>query len=220
MKMKKIKALVLFGMLVLGFYTASEPQPQFTTITITPSAPTSADQVSVTVKVIHSNFSYIKFFRPQFFSESRVFLATVFQEPEVCPFITDRLSSETLLETLASSESRQESVHSYPLGKLPSGRYEFQLQYYTCGCPFPPDFPDDTERCQPKGIVGSQEFQVTEASLERIIDQNVNGYIDDNEILNALNLWIAGGIVPGTSQTIDDTTILKLLDLWIKQIKV
>ncbi|MCL6642180.1 MAG: hypothetical protein K6T71_02500, partial [Candidatus Bipolaricaulota bacterium] len=52
------------------------------------------------------------------------------------------------------------------------------------------------------------------------IDRNGDGYIDDDEILWAINLWITGAIVPGTSQVIDDATILRLIDLWIKQAKV
>jgi hypothetical protein len=61
---------------------------------------------------------------------------------------------------------------------------------------------------------------VTEASLERIIDRDGTGSINDEEILWAINLWITGAVVPGTAQTIDDATMLRLIDLWIKQAKV
>jgi hypothetical protein len=61
---------------------------------------------------------------------------------------------------------------------------------------------------------------VTEASLERIVDRDGNGSINDEEILWAINLWITGAVVPGTAHAIDDATMLRLIDLWIKQAKV
>jgi hypothetical protein len=61
---------------------------------------------------------------------------------------------------------------------------------------------------------------VTEASLERIVDRDGNGSINDEEILWAINLCITGAVVPGTAHAIDDATMLRLIDLWIKQAKV
>jgi hypothetical protein len=48
-----------------------------------------------------------------------------------------------------------------------------------------------------------------------MIDINGNDRIDDNEILFAVELWIEGVPIPGTSLVIDDTAILRLIDLWI-----
>lgn len=197
--------MALLAMLVLSFCTSSEAQSSFI-IKIVPPEPTSADEVSIEVKVTHSGFGQVSFSKLRFISGSKAFLAIIFEKPVVC-------LARASFENLALSES----THTYQLGQLEPGRYEFQLHYCLYSCLPLPDLADGTEQCQ---LVGSQEFQVAEASIERITDQNGNGYIDDDEILWAINLWIAGAAVPGTSQTIDDATILSLIDLWIKQSKV
>jgi len=52
-------------------------------------------------------------------------------------------------------------------------------------------------------------------TIEDVIDANGNGFIDDNEILKAIEYWIMGTQVPGTGQAINDLKILDLLRLWI-----
>lgn len=204
--MKRSKALVLLAMCVLGFCILSEAQSDFITVKIIPAAPTSADEVSVAVKVAHSDFSHVSFSRLHHLSQ-QVFLAIVSAEPVAC-------LAQSGFEALGLSES----THTYQLGRLNPGRYEFQIQYCFHGCPPPTfDLAEGTGQCQ---LVESQEFQVTEASLERIIDRDGNGSINDEEILWAINLWITGAVVPGTAHAIDDATMLRLIDLWIKQAKV
>jgi hypothetical protein len=54
--------------------------------------------------------------------------------------------------------------------------------------------------------------------IEQALDQNHNGFLDDPEMLQALNLWVQQSPVPGTENAvIDDLKILELLQLWIKQ---
>jgi hypothetical protein len=54
--------------------------------------------------------------------------------------------------------------------------------------------------------------------IEQALDQNHNGFLDDSEMLQALNLWVQQSPVPGTENAIiDDLKILELLQLWIKQ---
>jgi hypothetical protein len=52
--------------------------------------------------------------------------------------------------------------------------------------------------------------------IEQVIDRNSDTYIDDREIIGALDLWVRQAPVPGTTnQVIDDCGILSLLQLWI-----
>lgn len=53
-------------------------------------------------------------------------------------------------------------------------------------------------------------------ALAQALDANHNGYIDDAEILQAIQYWVTGEPVPGTAgQVISDEEILKLIDIWI-----
>lgn len=143
-------------------------------IEVIPAQPAPTNDISVQVTVIDRcefSFSELVFTQAQ-----DVFLATI--ESMGC--------SITPIELPPTFTS----THTYQLGKLPLGEYEFQLQL----CPH--------------GL------------LESIIDENKNRYIDDDEILRAINLWISGVNVPGTSQTIDDAAILRLIDMWITQTNV
>jgi hypothetical protein len=125
--MKRSKALVLLAMFVLGFCILSEAQSTVTTVKIIPAAPTSADEVSVAVKVAHSDFSRVSFSRLHHLSQ-QVFLAIVSAEPVAC-------LAQPGFEALGLSES----THTYQLGRLNPGRYQFQIQYCFPGCPSPPD---------------------------------------------------------------------------------
>lgn len=53
------------------------------------------------------------------------------------------------------------------------------------------------------------------SSIEKALDLNGNGLLDDQEILSAIALWIAGQEVPGTGQTISDAKIKELIQMWI-----
>lgn len=54
------------------------------------------------------------------------------------------------------------------------------------------------------------------STVEQAVDRDGNCIIDDLEILWAVEYWITGDIVPGTSgRTISDSKILELVGLWI-----
>lgn len=52
-------------------------------------------------------------------------------------------------------------------------------------------------------------------SIEAALDTNGNGQLDDGEIRQAIQYWILGQAVPGSSQTISDAKIQKLIQMWI-----
>ena len=52
-------------------------------------------------------------------------------------------------------------------------------------------------------------------TIAQALDTNHNNVIDDTEIRTAIQLWISGQVVPGTTKTIDDATIRRLIQLWI-----
>lgn len=55
-----------------------------------------------------------------------------------------------------------------------------------------------------------------EQSVEQALDVNANQLIDDEEIIEAISLWVLGTPVPDTQGLIvDDEKILKLMELWI-----
>jgi F-box protein 11 len=57
------------------------------------------------------------------------------------------------------------------------------------------------------------------ATIEQALDRNGNGFIDDLEMLQALDLWVRQTPVPGTENlTISDQKMIELLQLWIKQV--
>jgi hypothetical protein len=71
------------------------------------------------------------------------------------------------------------------------------------------------------GGTASQELEFAvgpatgSSDIERALDANLNRVLDDDEILRAVQFWIAGSIVTGTDQTIDDATALELMGLWV-----
>lgn len=69
------------------------------------------------------------------------------------------------------------------------------------------------------GLVAGLLLAVNAAMpIEQALDQNKNGFLDDLEMLQALNLWVQQRPVPGTENAvIDDLKILELLQVWIKQ---
>lgn len=65
------------------------------------------------------------------------------------------------------------------------------------------------------GYLGDLELNLGN-SLEQVIDRNGNTYIDDQEIIFALDRWIQQAPLPeAANQIIDDCVILKMLNLWI-----
>jgi len=54
-------------------------------------------------------------------------------------------------------------------------------------------------------------------SIAQALDVNQNNFLDDPEILAAIQAWIAGKPIEGAGgQTIDDREILRLIDLWVR----
>ncbi|HEY5597143.1 MAG TPA: hypothetical protein VIL47_07740 [Candidatus Bipolaricaulota bacterium] len=79
---------------------------------------------------------------------------------------------------------------------------------YTLWCPVPGHRGLGME--SPLAASGSTD----DASLERALDANANGLMDDAEILNAVRLWIGGQIVPGLGQPLSDAQMLDLIRRW------
>lgn len=56
----------------------------------------------------------------------------------------------------------------------------------------------------------------SDLSIERAIDKNTSGVIEDTEIKGAIEYWVLGEVVPGTAdETISDTTIMNLIRQWV-----
>ena len=53
------------------------------------------------------------------------------------------------------------------------------------------------------------------SSIEKALDTNNNGRLDDAEIQAGIGFWILGQTVPGTDQTINDNKIKDLIGIWI-----
>ena len=64
-------------------------------------------------------------------------------------------------------------------------------------------------------LVVGDHFPPPAQSIAESLDKNGNGFLDDAEILNAIEIWIRGTVVPGTGQTIEDEDMLWLVELWI-----
>jgi len=181
--------LALIASLVLCFMA----QAQFGSIEsikveIMPPGPTSADEVVIKVELLSR--CKVSFSELKFFPDWNLFEATVFGEPCV-------------VVAIFPSPPPFKTSYTYHLGKLKPGIYRFRLlNCFISG--------SDTLCLR----LWRKEFQVTE-TIERIIDVNRNSRIDDEEILFAIELWITGEKIPGTSKIIDDATILSLIQLWI-----
>lgn len=50
--------------------------------------------------------------------------------------------------------------------------------------------------------------------IARALDANHNGFLDDLEILRALDLWVRQAPVPSLGAVISDVQLLELLELW------
>jgi|GEM_PF-3474697 len=57
-------------------------------------------------------------------------------------------------------------------------------------------------------------FLEDKLNIARALDTDRNGFLDDREILWALDLWIRQAPVPGFGVVLTDTQLLELLELW------
>lgn len=56
----------------------------------------------------------------------------------------------------------------------------------------------------------------SDLSIEKAIDKNTSGVIEDTEIKGAIQYWVLGEAVPGTAdETIGDTAIMNLIRQWV-----
>lgn len=161
-------------------------------ITLSPAAPTTAAEITLTVTVTFSKeFSNECFAAAQLSDvkrEDNRFVVTAWEIwPEIMCILIYRPT--------------RTGQRAYSLGRLPAGTYTVELQDFA-------------------RIAQSVTFTVTQAgpvSIERALDENNNNRIDDPEIIRAINLWIRQEPVPGTGgQIITDAVIIRLLNLWIK----
>ncbi|HEY5595665.1 MAG TPA: hypothetical protein VIL47_00140, partial [Candidatus Bipolaricaulota bacterium] len=53
------------------------------------------------------------------------------------------------------------------------------------------------------------------STVEQAIDLNANQIIDDDEMINAITLWVLGTPIPGTELLVGDDQILGLIEQWI-----
>jgi len=63
--------------------------------------------------------------------------------------------------------------------------------------------------------VGGQDVSNQALTHAVALDENNNGTLNDAEIVGAIQLWIQGQSVPGTSTIIDDVLIIELIQIWI-----
>jgi len=53
------------------------------------------------------------------------------------------------------------------------------------------------------------------SSIAEAIDTNSSGFIDDDEILEAVRLWVSGQPAPGLNQPLSDADMKDLIQLWV-----
>lgn len=161
-------------------------------IAVSPTAPTTADEITLTVRVTFS-----KEFSNECFAAAQLSDVKV----EGTRFVVTAWEIRPDIACILIYRPTRTGQRVYSLGKLPAGTYTVELQDFA-------------------GIVQSVTFTVTQAgplSLEQALDENGNTTIDDPEIIKAINLWIRQEPVPGIGgQLITDAAIIRLLDLWIK----
>jgi hypothetical protein len=159
-------------------------------IALSPTAPTAADEITLTVTVTFS-----KEFGNECFAAAQ--LSNVRREGD--KFLVTAWEIWPDIACILIYRPTRVGQRTYTLGRLAAGTYTVELHDFV-------------------GRAQSYTFTVTQVgqSIERALDQNGNRKIDDPEIINAINLWIRQGPVPGTGgQTISDAKIIQLLNLWI-----
>ncbi|MCS7197074.1 MAG: hypothetical protein NZ930_00035 [Candidatus Bipolaricaulota bacterium] len=161
-------------------------------IALLPAAPTTNDEITLTVRATFS-----KEFGNECFAAAQ--LSDVKREDN--KFIVTAWEIWPEIVCILVYRPTRTGQRVYSLGKLPAGTYTVELQDFT-------------------RVVTSVTFTVTQGgqlSIEQALDENNNNRIDDPEFIRAINLWIRQEPVPGTDgQVITDAVIIRLLNLWIK----
>ncbi|MCS6903060.1 MAG: hypothetical protein RML48_07595 [Candidatus Bipolaricaulota bacterium] len=161
-------------------------------IALSPAAPTTADEITLTVRATFSKeFSNECFAAAQLSNVKRQGNRFVVTAWEIWPEIV----------CILIYRPTRTGQRTYSLGRLAPGTYTVELQDFS-------------------RVAQSVTFTVTQAgplSVERALDEDNNNRIDDPEIIRAINLWIRQQPVPETGgQVINDATIIRLLNLWIR----
>jgi uncharacterized repeat protein (TIGR01451 family) len=61
-------------------------------------------------------------------------------------------------------------------------------------------------------------FTFGDPTVTEVLDENANAFIDDEEIITAIDYWIMGKPIPNTGgKVITDKMIISIIDLWIKR---
>lgn len=162
-------------------------------IAVSPTAPTAADEITLMVTVTFSKeFDNECFAAAQLSDVQRQGGRFVITAWEIWP-------EKACMLVYRPTRVGQ---RTYSLGRLPAGTYTVELHDFA-------------------GIVQRYTFTVTQAgllSIERALDENRNGTIDDPEIIRAIDLWIRQEPVPGTGgQVISDAAIIRIINLWIRR---
>lgn len=162
-------------------------------VVISPAAPTTADEITLTVRATFSKEFDNECFAAAQLSDVRregyKFVVTAWEIwPEKACILVYRPT--------------RVGQRTYSLGRLPAGTYTVELHDFA-------------------GIAQRYTFMVTQAgllSIEQALDENRNGTIDDPEIIRAIDLWIRQEPVPGTGgQVISDAAIIRIINLWIRR---
>lgn len=156
--MKTAKILFLALGALLGLFAPIKAQSTITEalIEIIPTQPTSIDEVIAKVTLTYS-CSRIAFSNLIFQPDSKVFLATVIEEPLIC---------------LDLERPPNKTTYTYQLGKLAPGEYTFILD----GCI------SEKGVCQSRSFqLAREEFTISQTSQSQILDFDVNSCQEDIE---------------------------------------
>jgi Tol biopolymer transport system component len=65
---------------------------------------------------------------------------------------------------------------------------------------------------------GSSQIVITDIVMpfSQTLDRNDNNQIDDDEVVQAIQLWAAGALVSGFDRPLSDDLMLRLIDLWAR----
>lgn len=204
--MRDIGLSLLSSIIFLAFSVAGQEQVnfplplwigpfpfEFVDVVILPVNPTPTDDIMIKI-TLHYSCARVTFSDLSFYPDQKLFEVIVLVTPLVCSLVCPAIY------LLSIHEANQ----LYSLGRLDQGRYRYRL----LRCWF-------WDHVSPSecSLLWRGEFEVR--SVEQLLDRNDNGRLDDDEILFAVELWIEGEKVPGTSINIDDAAILRLIELWI-----
>jgi len=77
------------------------------------------------------------------------------------------------------------------------------------------DFGDIIDSAAPAPDPAPSPKKSNDTSLNAALDLNNDQVLGDQEIMNAISMWVSGQVVPNTDQTISDNEIDALIDLWV-----